>query len=64
MFGVEGGSPLVFIDLHERVPRQIGDAKSAPDNSAYDDSALRQIGAKITRRKGKSTQRQIGANVE
>jgi hypothetical protein len=32
-----------------------------PYNSAYDDSALQQIGATTNRRKDKSAQRQIGA---
>jgi hypothetical protein len=55
------GSSSVITVVIKGVPRQIGAAKSAPDNSAYDDSALRQIGAKTTRRKDKSAQRQIGA---
>jgi hypothetical protein len=41
------------------VPRQISVVKSAPNHSAYDDSALRQFGTTTNRRNDNSTQRQI-----
>jgi hypothetical protein len=46
------------------VPRQIGAAKSGPDNSAYDDSAQRQIGAKTNRRNDKSALMSNNQNIK